>query len=198
MPSLSLKLKRLTSRGFTLIELMIAMTILLIMLAALATILLGINRQFRTQRPRLEAVSDAQLAVDTITRLIRTARNRPTTCQTSFVVSNPTPYVAGSGSYFSQLRLQSDWNPADCALTGTDEDVTISVSNGNLYLDAAQSVPFVSNIAAVRFQFFNGSNVLMTSPHTQTDQIARIQVEIQTAATDGTSRTITSGATIRK
>ena len=61
-----LKLKNSSSKGFNLIELMIAMTVVLIVLGILASILAGINYQFRTQRPRLEAVNNAQTTADTI------------------------------------------------------------------------------------------------------------------------------------
>ena len=197
------KSKHSDSRGFTLIELMIAMIILLVTLGILTVIMSGMNRQFRDQRPRVEAVNNAQAAADTIARLIRMSGNRPTTCAAAFTVGNPTPSVAGTGGYYSQLRLQSDWNPADCDLDDAEEDVTLSVSNGVLYLDSAQAVPFVNGIAAIRFQFFNSGNTLMNAstaalnPATQPANIAYIRFEIQTVATDGTSTTITSGASIR-
>jgi len=197
------KSKYSASPGFTLVELMIAMIILLVTLGILTVIMSGMNRQFRDQRPRVEAVSNAQAAADTIARLIRMSGNRPTTCAAAFAVGNPTPYVAGTGGYYSQLRLQSDWNPADCALDDAEEDVTLSVSNGVLYLDSARAVPFVNRIAAIRFQFFNSGNTLMNAstaalnPATQPANIAYIRIEIQTVATGGTSTTITSGASIR-
>jgi prepilin-type N-terminal cleavage/methylation domain-containing protein len=198
MKNFILKSKSSDSRGFSLVELMIAMTIVLIMLGILASILKGINYQFRTQRPRLEAINNGQTAVDTVIRLARMAGNRPLTCPSTFQVLAPTPSVPLGGGNFGALRIQSDWNPVDCALTGVEEDVTFSVKNGVLYLDAAQLVPFVDRVSALRFQFYDNQNVLITDAQTRTSDIAFIRVELDTLATDGTSPTIISGAALRK
>lgn len=184
--------------GFSMIELIMAMTITLAMLGVVATILAGFNRQIRTQKPRLEAVNNAQMAADTIVRLIRMAGSKPTNCPSTFQVQALTPSTQLGNQYFGKLRIQSDWNPADCTLTGVDENVTFSLNNGNLYLDANQQIPFVDKISALRFKFFDKNNAVIANPHVQTSEITYIQVEIDTTATGGTSTTITSGAFIRK
>jgi len=198
MRNLFSKLKSSASKGFSLIELMIAMTLVMVVLAILSSILGSINNQLRTQRPRLEAVNNAQTAVDSIARLIRMAGSRPFSCSTTFQIQALTPSSSLGNNYFGSLRIQSDWNPADCALTGVEEDVTFSVNNGTLYLDANKLVPFVDKISALRFKFFDKNNAVMTSPQTQSDDIAYVQVEVDTAAVNGVSTTITSGASIRK
>ena len=197
MPDTVLKSERFDSKGFSLLELLMAMTIVLIMLGAIGMILTGINKQFRAQRPRLEAINNGQTAVDTIVRLIRMAGNRVSTCSSSFIVQAPTPSSPLGGGYFASLRLQSDWNPSDCTLNGVEEDVTISLKNDVLYLDANQQVPFVDRISALRFQFFDNKNVLITDAQNRTGDIAFIRVEIDTLSEDGTSPTIISGATLR-
>jgi prepilin-type N-terminal cleavage/methylation domain-containing protein len=196
MRRLILKLKHSSPAGFSLIELMIAMIILLSMIAILSSILVSINYQFRTQRPRLEAINNGQMAVDTITRLIRMAGNRPVNC--SFSVLAPTASSPLGGGIYARLRIQADWNPADCTLNGAEEDVTFSVNNGVLYLDANQQIPFVERISALRFQFYDEDNALISDPVTRSAEIAFIRVEVDTLAADGTSPTITGGASIRK
>jgi prepilin-type N-terminal cleavage/methylation domain-containing protein len=198
MGSMISKLRRSTSAGFSLIELMIAMTIVLSMLAILTSILSGINHQFRTQRPRLEAVNNGQTAADTIIRLARMAGNRSLNCPAGFVVLPPVPSASLGNGYFASLRIQADWNPADCSLGGVEEDVTFSAKDGVFYLDANQEIPFVDRISALRFQFFDNKNQLITDPQTRGGDIAFIRVEIDTLATDGTSPTIISGASLRK
>jgi type II secretory pathway pseudopilin PulG len=154
MRGLILKFKNSPSKGFSLMELMIAMTVVLMVLGILASILAGINRQFRTQRPRLETINNAQTVADTIVRLIRMAGNRPVNCASAFLVPPPVPSAPLANGYFGSLRVQSDWNPADCSLNGVEEDVTFSVNNGIFYLDAAQQIPFVDKISALRFKLF--------------------------------------------
>ena len=116
MRGTNVKLKNFSSKGFSLIELMIAMTVVLMVLGILASILAGINYQFRTQRPRLEAVNNAQTTADTIVRLLRMAGNRPVSCPSTFVVQPPAPSAPLANEYFGSLRVVSDWNPANCSL----------------------------------------------------------------------------------
>jgi prepilin-type N-terminal cleavage/methylation domain-containing protein len=198
MPNTILKSKQFSATGFSLVELLIAMTIVLSMLAILTSILSGINHQFRTQRPRLEAINNGQTAADTIVRLARMAGNSSLNCPAGFQVLAPAPSAPLGNGYFGSLRIQADWNPADCSLNGVEEDVTFSVKDGVLYLDANQEIAFVDRISAVRFQFFDNKNVLITDPQVRSADIAFIRVEIDTLADDGTSPTIISGASLRK
>lgn len=197
MHGTNLKLKNSSAKGFSLIELMIAMTVVLIVLGILASILAGINYQFRTQRPRLEAVNNAQTTADTIVRLIRMAGNRPVNCASTFLVPSPAPSAPLANGYFGVLRVRADWNPVDCSLGGVEEDVTFSVNNGIFYLDAARQIPFVDKIAALRFKLFDQNNAVITDPALAA-AAKFIRVEIDTIAPDGTSATVTSGASIRK
>lgn len=179
-------------------ELMIAITIMLVMLTVLASILAGINYQFRNQRPRLEAINNAQTAVDTIIRLTRMAGNRPVNCLNTFQVSTPIPSENLGNQSFGKLRIQADWNPADCSLNGIEEDVTFSVKDGVLYIDANQEVPFVDKISALRFKFFDKNNTVIPNAQVQTSDIVYIQVEVDTLAVNGTYTTVSSAASIRK
>lgn len=191
------KLKNFSSKGFSLIELMIAMTIVLMVLGILASILAGINYQLKTQRPRLEAINNVQTATDTIVRLIRMAGNRPGSCISTFLVPPPTPSTPLANGYFGKLRVQADWNPADCSLNGVEEDVTFSVSNDVFYLDANQQIPFVDKVSALRFKLFDQNNSVITDPAFATST-KFVRIEIDTTAPDGTLTTVTSGAAIRK
>jgi prepilin-type N-terminal cleavage/methylation domain-containing protein len=197
MRGLMFKMKNSPSKGFSLVELMIAMTIVLMVLGILASILAGINYQFKTHRPRLETINNVQTAADTIVRLIRMAGSRPVNCPDAFLVPAPMPSSQLANGYFGSLRVQSDWNPADCSLNGVEEDVTFSVKNGIFYLDAAQQIPFVDKISTLRFKLFDVNNTLITDPNLSAG-VKFINVEIDTLSPDGTSVTIKSGAFIRK
>ncbi|MEO6588242.1 MAG: prepilin-type N-terminal cleavage/methylation domain-containing protein [Pyrinomonadaceae bacterium] len=197
MSGLIIKLKKSASTGFSLVELMIAMTIVLLVLGILASIMSGINYQFKTQRPRLEAVNNAQTAADTIVRLIRMAGNRPTNCASTFLVPSPAPSSPLADGYFGALRLQSDWNSPDCSLNGVEEDVSFSGNNGNVYLDSAQQIPFVDKISALRFKLFDQNNAVITDPNFAAG-VKFIRVEIDTLSPSGSSVTITGGAALRK
>jgi len=195
--STTLKLKSSVSKGFSLVELMIAMTVVLIVLGILGAVMKGINYQFKTQRPRLEAVNNAQTAADTIVRLVRMAGNRPSSCPSTFLVAPPAPSSALANGYFGSLRVVSDWNPSDCSLNGIEEDVTFSVENGVFYLDAARQIPFVDRISALRFKLYDQNNSVITDPALAAGT-KFVRVEIDAIAPDGTFTTVVSGATVRK
>lgn len=182
--------------GFTLIELMIAMTITLLMLGVLAAVLSGIQKEYNYQRPRMEAIHNANTAMDSIVRVIRMAGTKPPSC-TSLTLAALTPSQPDASGNYTKLRVQADWNPADCAITGTEEDVTYSVSSGTLYEDAANTKAFVDKINALRFKFYNSSNTLITDPVTNSSQISFVQIEIDTAPVNGFSTTIKSAVQLR-
>lgn len=182
--------------GFSLIELMIAMTITLLLLGVLTAALSGIQKEYNYQRPRMEALHNANTAMDTIVRVLRMAGTKPPSC-TSLTVTALTPSVPDANGYYTKLRIQTDWNPADCALTGTEEDVTYSVSNSTLYEDAANTKAFVDKINALRFKFYNSSNTLITDPVTNSSQVSFVQIEIDTTPVNGSSTTIKSAVQLR-
>jgi Tfp pilus assembly protein PilW len=198
MRNLYSKLRDSASKGFSLLELMIAMTVMMIMLVVLGSVLAGVNHQFRTQRPRLESVNNAQTAIDTIIRLIRMAGNRPVNCPSTFQVLAPAASDNLGNQYFGKLRIQADWNPSDCTLNGVEEDITFSVKDGVLYIDANQQVPFVDKVSAIRFMFFDKNNTVVPNPQAQSSDIAHIRVEVDTLVVDGTFTTVSSAASIRK
>ncbi len=194
----TIKVKRHeASAGFSLIELLFAVLILLMILGTLSTILAGVRREFNAQKPRMEALNNAQAAVDTISRLSRMAGTKPFQCPTAFVVPGLVPSNLNADGSYARLRIRSDWNPADCSLTGVTEDVTISVLNGNLYMDAAQTEVFVERIAAVRFRFYDSSNAIISDPVTNANLIKIVRIEIDPLVPGEPVRTIWTSVQVR-
>jgi len=183
--------------GFTLVELVITMVIMLIVLGILSGIIAGVQSEYKRQRIRMEAIGSAQTVQDNISRIVRMAGTKGIQCASTFQVQALTPADQNADGSYGSLALQADWNPADCQLTGIDENVTISVQNGTLYLDAARQNPFVDKINAIRFRFYDKTNQLITDAVTNKQQITylKIEVDAQTSATQIT--TITTGAQIR-
>ena len=186
--------------GFSLIELLISTTLVLIIFSGVTGFVIVVNRQFVTQRTRIIAVNNGEAAADTIARLIRLSGSRPSNCAGSFVVPDITPSdaISSSGSWYSKVRIRSDWNPSDCSLSGVEEDVTVSAGASYLFLDAGQNTPFVGNIGDIRFQFYDRGGTLMTSPETSASNIALVRISITTIARDGTSTVLTNSVSIRK
>ncbi|MDQ3801468.1 MAG: prepilin-type N-terminal cleavage/methylation domain-containing protein [Acidobacteriota bacterium] len=194
--------KKNRPRGFSLAELLIAMTVVMIMLGFVAAGIFGVQREFRLRRPQMEAVANAQMAMDAIVRVVRMAGVKPASCASNFQIAPLTPSApdaGGNGGAYTALRVQADWNPSDCALSGLDEDVTFSAAGGILYLDAAKQKPFVEGIGRVTFKFYDGAGQLVTNAAANAEQITFVEIEITTYAAPGSNppTVIRSGVQIR-
>jgi prepilin-type N-terminal cleavage/methylation domain-containing protein len=183
--------------GFTLIELIITIVIMLVVLGILSGIIAGIQYEYKAQRIRMEAITSAQTAQDNITRVIRMAGMKGIQCSNSFQVAALTPAARNADGSYSSLTIQADWNPADCQLNGTDENVTISVQGGILYLDAARQNPFVERISKIRFKFYDRANQLISDATTNKQQISYIQIEIDAQTSNNHVTTIKTSAQVR-
>src|SRR5438445_9499564 len=91
------------SGGFSMIELLISTTLVLIIFGGVAGFMVVVNRQFVDERPRLLAIGNVQAATDTIVRLIRSSGSRPASCPGGFAVPPlaPSAPAAGRGSWYS-------------------------------------------------------------------------------------------------
>lgn len=183
--------------GFTLMELVITMVIMLIVLGILSGIITGVQREYKAQRIRMEAISSVQTAQDNISRILRMAGTKGIQCASSFQVEAVTPSSKNADGSYGSLTIQADWNPADCQLTGTDENVTISAQNGILYLDAGRLNPFVEKITAIRFRFYDKANQLIPDAVTNKQQISYIQMEVDAQTSETQVTTIKTSARVR-
>ena len=183
--------------GFTLVELIITMVIMLIVLGILSGIIAGVQSEYKVQRVRMEAINSAQTAQDNISRILRMAGTKGIQCASTFQVEALTPASQNADGSYGSLTIQADWNSADCQLNGTDENVTISVQNGILYLDAARQNPFVERINGIRFRFYDTANQLIANAITNKQQISYIQIEVDAQTSETQVTTIKTSARVR-
>ncbi|MDH3493059.1 MAG: prepilin-type N-terminal cleavage/methylation domain-containing protein [Acidobacteriota bacterium] len=195
--------KKKNQKGFSVVELIIAGTIVVIILGILSGIIFGINRTYSQQRPRMVAVSDANAALDLMARLIRMAGNNPSEIAG---LQGIDPGVPVSGQ-FNTIRIRSDWHGAtagsepDGDTADTFEDVTFSVATGRLMKQElpADTVPveFLDQINSLRFTYFDTDNAAITDPVTNQDQIARVDIEIDTQTPDTPAMTFRTTVQLR-
>lgn len=183
--------------GFSLLELLIAMTVVMIMLGFVAMLLAGVQKQFNRQRPRADAINNAQTAMDAMVRVIRMAGTKAANCPVTFQVTPLKPSLPAGNGIYSALQVQADWNSPDCNLNGVDENVTFLVANDVFYIDAALQKPLVDGIGDVRFKFYDANSVAIADPVANAGQISLVAIEIDTAETDGTLTTIRSSVQAR-
>lgn len=177
------KLKLPTNdQGFSLIELLIVSVILLVILGIMATIISGVQSNYRVYRERAAKHTEALASLNLITRIIRNAGDNTT--QTAFTATGN-----------NRLRIKSDWTNSDNALDDAFEDVEFYVSNQILYMvnngSTTSTVELAQNIESITFEYFD-TNGATTSTMIN---VARIRVTI---VISGESQPLVSNASVRK
>jgi type II secretory pathway pseudopilin PulG len=177
--------------GFSLIEMLIVMTIMIIILGVLGSVVSGVETIYAQQRPRTEAINNANAAMDMMTRLIRLSGN-------NLSGTGITPGSTGADGLYHTIRIQADWNSVRGGLTGTYEDSTFSLSNNSLQIvDGANSqTSFIDNIGSVTFTYYDNTNTLISDPVGNNDDISLVKIDLTT--TGVSPMTFTTMAHVRK
>ena len=158
--------------GFTLVELLIAMTIGLIILTALSSTFLMQRKIYDVQEQVAEMVQTARAAMDMMTREIRMGGYDPT--GTGF---DGIPYNADP----STIDVFADLNdiPGIDNPTGSYEHITYSYDSANNQIDRNTNTggggqPFAENIQSVTFNYLDSSGNATTT----TSDIRQIKITI--------------------
>jgi prepilin-type N-terminal cleavage/methylation domain-containing protein len=183
-------------RGFSLVELLIVSTVMLVVLGIISAIVQSVQRNYAQQRPRIEAVSNASAAMDMMVRIILTSGNNPNNIA-SFP-STATPAIVPAAN---SIRIRSDWNPADGDLADPYEDVEFSTANGvlrkqerSIATPDAQPVPYLDNIESLTFTYLDVNGNVTASGNA----VARVGIILTTRTPDGNPMTFTSAASVRR
>ena len=179
-------------RGFSLVELLIAMTIGLIILTALSSTFLMQRKIYDVQEQVAEMVQNARAAMDMMTREIRMAGYDP---KGAMQRSDPTgakfvgiPYDA------NKLQIYADLN-GDEDTDDSHEDITYTYDAANLQIDrntGGGDQPFAENIQLFTFDYLdsNGNATAITA------NIRQIKITI-TARTSKPDRNYTPNSGYR-
>ncbi len=160
--------------GFTLVELLIAMTIGLIILAALSSTFLMQSKIYDVQEQVVEMVQTARAAMDMITREIRIAGYDP---KGAMQRSDPTgAKFVGIPNDANKLQVYADLN-GDEDTGDSNEDITYTYDAANLQLDrntGGGDQPFAENIQLFTFDYLDSNG----NPAGTTANIRRIKITI--------------------
>lgn len=169
-------------QGFSLIELLFVSVIMLFVLGIMATIVSGVQSNYRVFRDRAERHTDAMASLNLITRIIRNAGDNTT--QTA---------LTATGN--SRLQVKSDWTTEDNSLDDAFENVEFYVSNNILYLvsngSSTTTAELAQNIQSITFEYFDTNGATTT---TMTN-VAKVRVTLTLA---GESKTLVGTASVRK
>ena len=189
--------------GFSLIELVIVSVILVFTIGIIGGIVIGVQRSYTQQRPRIEALNDATAALDMMTRLIRTAGNNPSGISGLQPIDPGTPV---SGIY-NTIRIRSDWRGTtlsslpDGDITDPFEDIIFSVSNNKLMKKEpsdTSAVEFLNNVSYMQFLYYDTNNMIIVDPTTNDTQICRIDITIIISPSGTSPMAFTSSAFLRQ
>ena len=176
-------------RGFSLVELMVAMIVILAVLGTVTQIFVQSDKVYRQQRAHLDRRSSTAATLDMIVRLLRQAQT---------IATDPD----GNG-VLDSVAITADWNPRDGDTTDPYENIRFSVANGALVkrepTDPAP-VPFADGITALNFAYFNPAGGPVLNPLVATQQqLAFVTISVQATAVEGQpGAVLSSSASIRR
>jgi len=142
--------RRKTQSGFSLLELMIAMTITLVLLALVTTLFSGSMSIRERESAKTDALTSAQAALNVMSREITNA---------GYGLTGNGIVSADSGQ--NQIHFRSNWNNGNLATSTEGEDVTYyfdPVTESIVRFDAhagTTTSAVVNGISNVTFQYFN-------------------------------------------
>jgi type II secretory pathway pseudopilin PulG len=127
------------SRGFTLVEALVTLVIVLLTMAGLASLLIESSRINRTEQLTAEVQSNARNCLAMIVQKVRSAGWDPADAGIAFVTLDP-----DLSDSVSELEIFADLD-ADGATTGQNEQVLIRHQNGQVVMRPTSDVtdPFV-------------------------------------------------------
>ncbi len=165
--------------GFSLVELMIAMTITLILMAAASMLLSNSMRVRRRENQRTDALADAQRAVNIMSRDI---------ANSGFGVDTNQIVIADSNA--TQIRIRANVTNTNGATSDEDEDVMYVFQSGSSAIVRYDSnsnpatVSLASRINNLQFTYFNyvvnqmTGAVNVTQTITPTTDTARVRIAV--------------------
>lgn len=165
--------------GFTLPELIVAMTVLGLVLAASTGTLLRMQQQYTAQRSTIEARETIRSLELLIARLFRTSGANPL----NLPVANVQPVInpLGRTGNWNNIDLRADFNPVDGALDGEFESTRLALTFDTVFVritGAGALEPAAYPVSQLRFQFYAADGTEITNAATAATAARRVKVTI--------------------
>ena len=183
--------------GFTLVELLVTMVVMLLILGVVAQIVSRSSVVYGQQRDHLERRYSTATSIEMMLRLLRQARS---------ITVDPD----GNG-LLDSIRVRADFNPRDgdffpianTVPVDPYEDIIFTVAGNILFKQEPTDpapVAFAENVNLLTFQYFNGAGAVVPNPLVSTQQqLALVNVTVGSPPVDGQPGVlITSSASIRR
>ena len=154
-------LQRRARAGFTLVEMLITMTLLTIVLGSVTGMVTRTQRDYVRQREAVRLQENVRTAEMLLTRLLRTSTVDPLNLNLGSIVVDPLAH-----GQFDNIRLRSDFNPPDGDVADPLEDALIYTSQDTLYVRwqaGALPQPVAFPVRKVLFEYFAIDNTPITT-----------------------------------
>jgi prepilin-type N-terminal cleavage/methylation domain-containing protein len=167
--------RRRIQGGFTLVELMISITLLAVVMGAITGTVLSMQRGYIRQREVARTEDALRVAELTISRILQTAGSNPLN-----MTGAGAPRIDPLLAPFDTVRVVADYNPVDGDVADLLEDMQVWVTGDTLYViwQAGQAaVPVAFPVRSVLFQYDSAGTVL-TVPARITNNATRVRVTL--------------------
>lgn len=170
-------LPRNRSAGFTLVEMMVAIVILGVVLAAVLGIVLSAQGEYVRQRDINRGQDALRTAETAITTALRSAKADP--YETGGTLLDPDP--RGDGG-FDDVRVVSDYNPADGDMDDPLEDVEFWLDSDTLMVRwqaGGSSEPLAYPVEDLEFTWYDANDAVIASTGSVGSQAVKVMVELR-------------------
>jgi prepilin-type N-terminal cleavage/methylation domain-containing protein len=149
--------------GFSLVEMVIALTLSSLVVAAFFGAIAAMQRQYRGQRDTRMAEEALRTAEQVLRTVLQTAVADP--LLTGQALLDPDPM--GNAGAFDDLRVKSDFNPPDGDFDDELEDVRVRVQADSMMVQWSNSgsyQPLVYPVRSITFEYFDAAGTPLTTP----------------------------------
>ena len=146
--------------GFSLVELIVALTMFSLIMAAMMSVVLNLQRKYVEQRERVRAQESLRVAQMTLAPLLRSAGADPLNTGLTSVNVDP-----NNDGVFNDLQIKSDFNPMDGDVNDPLEDVHVFVKNDTLWVRwqaGTANQPLAWPIRSLLFEYYANNGTKFT------------------------------------
>ncbi len=182
---------QLNNAGFTLAEVLVAVTILSVVLMSVTALVLSIQRGFASQREVVRAQEELRAAQMIVATVLRSAGADPNSTGQTLLDPDPMNHAR-----FDNLRVVSDVNPADGDVSDMLEDVLIELVDDTLFVRwqaGAARQPLASPVRDILFEYYaTDGTQLMTRSQVAGATRVKFMIEVPPGPRDVTPERIES------
>jgi prepilin-type N-terminal cleavage/methylation domain-containing protein len=167
--------RRRIEGGFTLVELLISITLLSVVMGAITGTVLSMQRGYIRQREVARTEDALRVAELTITRILQAAGSNPLN-----MTGAGAPRIDPLRAPFDTVRVVADYNPVDGDVADLLEDMQVWVTGDTLYViwqAGGAPAPVAFPVRSVLFEY-DSAGIVLPTPVRITNNATRVRVTL--------------------